>query len=477
MFSGPDFLYASAFFPNAPVYILCGTEPIGSIPDITAIPPAELEFSLTNLRNSVESSLDWSFFITKNMKADLNRSRLSGTLPILYIFLARTNCHIESVIPVHLDAEGNFTDETKKTTPGVRIVFSSDQGAATQTLYYFTTDLSDWGIKENPGFLKFCEQQGRGISLLKAASYLMHRNSFDTVRAFLLRNSDLILQDDSGIPFRFFPARDWTLQLYGHYGGPINIFKEFPQPDLLKAYADARPPQLDFSFGYQWHPSRSSLLVATPRELPGAAAGQCRRAQGMINVEVLFTPAEFAALPERDLTNTACVVFDVLRATSTMVTALAHGALAIFPTERIEDALALKRRQPDLLLAGERHGLRITAEDGTVFDFGNSPREFCTDRISGRSVAMTTTNGTRALLACGGANVVLIASFLNLAATAGKLTSIPCHRLLLVCGGTFEEAAYEDVVCAGAMIDALVEKPSLADSALLAWKAWRTRGR
>ncbi len=195
----------------------------------------------------------------------------------------------------------------------------------------------------------------------------------------------------------------------------------------------------------------------------------------MINVEVLFTPAEFATLPERDLTNTACVVFDVLRATSSMVTALAHDARAIFPTEEIEDALALKRQQPNLLLAGERHGLRITAEDGTVFDFGNSPREFCTDRISGRTLAMTTTNGTRALLACRKANVVLIASFLNLAATARKLVSIQCQRLLLVCGGTFEEAAYEDVLCAGTMIDALVpdEKPNLADSALLAWKAWR----
>ena len=206
--------------------------------------------------------------MTKNMKNDLARSKLSGTLPVLYVFLARTNCHIESVIPVHLDANGNFTDQTKKTTPGVRIVFSTEQTTATQTLYYFTTDLSDWGIRQTPGFLKFCEQQGRAVTLLKAASYLMHRNSFDTVRAFLLHNSDLILQDESGIPFRFFPAQNWTVQLYGRYSGPINVFKEFPQPDLLKAYAEARPPQLDFSFGYQWQPSRSSLLVATPRELP-----------------------------------------------------------------------------------------------------------------------------------------------------------------------------------------------------------------
>ncbi len=280
MFSGPDFLYASAFFPNSPTYILCGTEPVGTIPDLETIPPPELDFALTNLRTSIESSLDWSFFITKNMKTDLARSKLSGTLPILYVFLARTNCRIKSVIPVYLDASGNFTNETKKTTHGIRIVFSTEQTAATQTLYYFTTDLADWAIKQNSGFLKFCQQQGRGVSLLKAASYLMHRNNFDTVRDFILHNSDLILQDESGIPYRLFSVQDWTLQLYGRYSGPINVFKEFPQPDLMKAYAETKPPQLDFSFGYQWQPSRSSLLVATPRELPVPAAENLGSVQG-----------------------------------------------------------------------------------------------------------------------------------------------------------------------------------------------------
>ena len=267
MFSGPDFLYASAFFPNAPTYILCGMEPIGSIPDINTLSSAELNVALTNLRKTVESSLDWSFFITKKMKSDLAGSRLTGTLPILFVFLARTNCAIESVIPVQIDANGNLTEETKKTISGIRIVFSSE-GSATQTLYYFTTDLSDWSVKTNPGFLKFCEQQGRGTSLLKAASYLMHRNSFTTVRDFLLRNSDLILEDDSGIPFHFFSDDQWTLQLYGRYSGPIPLFKEFPQSDLTKAFTQTNPPMLGFSFGYQWHPSRSSLIVATAKQSP-----------------------------------------------------------------------------------------------------------------------------------------------------------------------------------------------------------------
>lgn len=264
MFSGPDFLYANAFFPNAGTYVLCGTETIGPVPDVQAMPPAVLDPALANLRKTLESSLNWSFFITKHMKEDLQHTQLSGTLPILYVFLARSGCTINSVTQVKLDESGNFAEASKKSTSGVKIVFTG-QGGREQTLYYFTTDLADWSVQVNPGFMTFCQQQGRGASLLKAASYLMHENHFNRVREFLLSQSDLILQDDSGIPFRFFEPNKWFMQYYGRYRGPIATFKEYPQPDLMKAYAEAGASPLDFSFGYQWHPSGSSLIVATPK--------------------------------------------------------------------------------------------------------------------------------------------------------------------------------------------------------------------
>src|SRR5436190_11942294 len=118
-----------------------------------------------------------------------------------------------------------------------------------------------------------------------------------------------------------------------------------------------------------------------------------------MNFEVLFSPAEFAALRQRDLSATTCVVFDVLRATSSMLVALNHGAEAIIPVGEIAEALAMKRERPDVLLAGEREGLRIRKElTGSInFDFGNSPREFTRDRVGGKTLVMTTTNGTRAL--------------------------------------------------------------------------------
>jgi hypothetical protein len=264
MFSGPDFLYANAFFPNASTYILCGVEPVGPVPEIEKIPHPALASSLANLRKSLDAVLSFSFFITKNMKIDLKQTQLSGTLPILYVFLARAGCTIDSVESVALDREGHFVPEGKGTTPGVRIMFTGPAGRQ-QTLYYFTTDLANWAIKVNPNFMKFCEQQGTGVSLLKAASYLMHSDNFSQVRDYLLTHSKVILQEDSGIPYRYFARNKWDIRFHGHYIGPINRFLKHGQLDLAKDANASHPAPLPFSFGYQWKPSQSALIVATPK--------------------------------------------------------------------------------------------------------------------------------------------------------------------------------------------------------------------
>jgi 2-phosphosulfolactate phosphatase len=190
-------------------------------------------------------------------------------------------------------------------------------------------------------------------------------------------------------------------------------------------------------------------------------------------LEVLFTPADFGLLAKRDLRGSVCVVFDVLRATSSMITALANSAGAILPVAEISEAVALRTRDPQILLAGERDGLKIEANlTGSIgFDLGNSPREFTPETVRGRKIAMTTTNGTRALRACLGADKILIASFLNLRATAEFLRAQQLKQLILVCSGTFEEAALEDVLCAGGLLQALgkeLEKYRTADSVSIA---------
>ncbi len=199
--------------------------------------------------------------------------------------------------------------------------------------------------------------------------------------------------------------------------------------------------------------------------------------------EVLFTPAEFAALAGRDLSGAHCVVFDVLRATSTMMTALANGAARIFPVREISQALRLRAEHPAALLAGERDGVRIlSARSGGVdFDLGNSPREFTPERVAGRDIIMTTTNGTRALQACLGATRILPGAWLNLGALARRLRSEKAARLLIICAGTYDEAAYEDTLAAGALCDLVwaqfeMEPDRISDSAHIARRIYLEAG-
>lgn len=269
LFSGPDFLYANAFFPKAQTYILCGQEPVGQIPDVAVLSEGSRASALKNLRKALNAILSYSFFITADMKSDLTQTQLSGTLPVLYVFLARLGCHITEVELVRLNDAGEITQE-KSNTPGVRIRFLGTSGQQ-QTLYYFTSDLSNWGIKKSPGFISFCQKHGQGNALVKAASYLMHLNEFSTARDFLLSNTRSIIQDDSGVPWKFFKQEEWLLNLYGNYPGPISLFTKHDQPDLHAAFATTRTGDLPFGVGYQWRPGVSSVIVGTSlRSIPKA---------------------------------------------------------------------------------------------------------------------------------------------------------------------------------------------------------------
>ena len=191
-----------------------------------------------------------------------------------------------------------------------------------------------------------------------------------------------------------------------------------------------------------------------------------------MKIEATLTPAELPALAGRDLRDAVCVVFDVLRATSTFVAALHNGAKAIVPVSEIAEALAFRQNQPDVLIGGERDGVRIRAAQtgGIDFDLGNSPREYTPERVRGKTIVSTTTNGTRALRAGAGAKMVLAASFLNLAATAQFIKKNQPAQVLLVCAGTRENTALEDVLAAGAMCGILAGK--LSDSAEIARRVY-----
>jgi len=261
MFSGPDFLYANAFYPKATTYVLSALEPPGSVPDLTRLPRGGIGAALYNVEHSMGSILNFSFFITKQMKVDLHAGQISGTLPVLYVFLARSGKTLKSVTPVTVDDQGVVHpagEGPASAVRGVRIMFAGADGVE-KTLYYFSTDLSNPGVKSS-GFLKFCATLAPGNSLIKSASYLLHSGNFTTARDFLLANSSTIIQDDSGIPLTYYSAKKWRFFPFGRYAGPISEFAGRYQESYAELFQRAQP--IDFGIGYRWRTHESNLLLS-----------------------------------------------------------------------------------------------------------------------------------------------------------------------------------------------------------------------
>jgi 2-phosphosulfolactate phosphatase len=163
----------------------------------------------------------------------------------------------------------------------------------------------------------------------------------------------------------------------------------------------------------------------------------------MMNVDVVLLPRD---LPPLDGTGITVVVFDVLRATTTMAAALAArvSEIRVYPSTSL--ARTAGERQSDLLLCGEEQCLPPAG-----FHLGNSPGAFAPDRHRGRTVAMSTTNGTRAILAAAGAGRMLTGALVNASAVARHVAKIGTDVILL-CAGTNGQVAAEDIIGAGAVL-------------------------
>jgi hypothetical protein len=251
--------------------VLSALEPVGAVPDLTRLPRGGIGSNLYDVERSLGSILSFSFFITKEMKTDLRAGQVSGTLPLLYVFLARSGKTIREVSLVALDDKGTayFANENAGSNPtrGVRIVYASSDGQE-KTLYYFSTDLSNRGVKSS-GFLQFCQALAPAGSLIKSASYLLHSGNFTTVRDFLLANSASIIQDDSGIPLANYDPRKWRFFPFGRYAGPIDKFPGAYQPKYAELFRRAQP--MDFGIGYRWRSFESNLLLSV--QLPSDSLG------------------------------------------------------------------------------------------------------------------------------------------------------------------------------------------------------------
>ena len=268
-FSGPDFLNAYALFPDHPLYIFFSLERPGSLPDLESVTPVEFGRLLHDVRSAFRDIFERNYFITDYMNKQLTTPWIRGTVPVMATMMVLMNLRIVRIEPIDLYPELTSSYEAmeakrpRRLMRGVRIDFSSANGEPLHQLYYFSVDAADKALEFYPGFLDWVAQHRPASALLKSASYLLHDNQFEKTRTMILSSADFVIQDDTGIPYRFLQQSPWQVRLYGRYHKPIKGLRYGYQSDLESAYkAKTNMPELPFPFGYHWRGKQSGLLIA-----------------------------------------------------------------------------------------------------------------------------------------------------------------------------------------------------------------------
>lgn len=271
-FSGADALTMLAFFPGRSLYVMAALEPPGRVPEPADLPAEKLESRLLPLADTLASLLRKSFFVTREMDRQLRGQITDGVAEPLLIQLARAGYTITGHEYVQLDPQGRLGRRARDVrraefghNRGLRIDFASPGGQRPATLVYISLNLDDAHLRSNEAFVKYVSSLGAPCTMLKATSYMLHDRSFSRIRSLILARSALILQDDSGIPWRYLNSGGWDVQLYGDYEKPYGKSFAFrAQPDLRAAYEDPqrRVKPLRFRIGYGAGRVESNLQVA-----------------------------------------------------------------------------------------------------------------------------------------------------------------------------------------------------------------------
>jgi len=266
-FSGPDFLYANAFFPNATTHILVGLENPGKLPNLAKMDDSQISEYLFKLYHSLRYINQNGYFTTSQMQNDFKDASLNGIIHLLMFYLAKTDNKIATINYIQVDDFGNEKEKKNfelesNAINGIKIRFYSGNSHNFKTLYYFPFDLSDENLKEKLGFISFLSQFGKKHTFLKSASYLLHNPDFRMIHDLILQQSDIILQDDSGIPYEDLLNSGYNVQLFGDYTNTTKTFEKYYQPGLRKALSDSKIPVLPFKLGYNSLKNEMVILLA-----------------------------------------------------------------------------------------------------------------------------------------------------------------------------------------------------------------------
>ncbi len=249
-FSGPDIPFVQAFYPDAPLYVLVGLERAASPKSLILQENPDYNVFLQNAQQYFYFSSRYGFFRTLDMEKQFMER---GVLDILSYYLKKLNCRLGDVYVGRWSQEKNDTvHQLSDESDFCHIRFQRPDGKMGDLLY-FSKDLSDNHLSKDSTWLQWITKiQGnrKMVSLTKSASYLMGRPYFDIVRSFILKESDLHIQDDSGIRYDYLQNSGRKIQLYGKYTRTIPVFADRFRPEMAKAYESDSVPRLPFMIGY-----------------------------------------------------------------------------------------------------------------------------------------------------------------------------------------------------------------------------------
>jgi hypothetical protein len=268
-FSGPDFLNAYTLFPDHGRYVFFSLERPGTMPDLESVTPVQFTKLLQDVRSAFRDIFERNYFITSYMTKQLTTPWIRGTVPVMATMMALMNRRIVRIEPLDLFpelTEAYDLPDAKRPRVlmrAVRIEFANPSVPGTQQLYYVALDATDKALEFYPEFLNWAGQHKPATVLIKSASYLLHDQQFSKTREMLLDAADVVVQDDTGIPYRFISQTPWQVKLYGRYHRPVRPMRYGYQKDLEAAYSSRQEQvPLPFPFGYHWRGQQSGLIVA-----------------------------------------------------------------------------------------------------------------------------------------------------------------------------------------------------------------------
>jgi hypothetical protein len=280
--AGGDFINLYTFNSSSPRYVMIGLQKPGYIRDPRNFSDAELGRALGSIQSVVGELAVFNYSTSKRLQREVANPYFTGIAPTLIFFMKRFGFSILDLERIYLNEIGvvskeeeSFEISDKRKTTGVRIRFYKKEEGFVRELFFFRIWLSGKSATSDTAEGKFIQSLGRMNLMFKSAEYIFHTPEYKDFLSTLVSRSDRVVEDESGVPLRFFNGEEWNMKVYGKYLGKIPL-KNTPvvpfQSDLDELFrAQSQPLPFDFGYGVLKGKGKSNLLLFERKSLQSKA--------------------------------------------------------------------------------------------------------------------------------------------------------------------------------------------------------------